>query len=40
MPAASLSSVDLPAPECPVTATISPAAISRLTPRSASRPPG
>ncbi len=39
IPAASLRSVDLPAPECPVTATISPAAISTVTPRSASWPP-
>ena len=40
MPAASLRSVDLPAPECPVTTTISPAATSKLTSRSASWPPG
>jgi hypothetical protein len=38
MPAASLSSVDLPAPEWPVTATISPEPISQETSRSASRP--
>jgi len=40
MPAASLRSVDFPAPEWPVTATISPSPISALTPRSASSPPG